>query len=57
MHSLALTKRALNHAWRASLDEQLALEADLEAAAGRTADHREGLAAFLAKRAAKFTGA
>ncbi|MBP7744537.1 MAG: enoyl-CoA hydratase/isomerase family protein [Phycisphaerae bacterium] len=54
--ALALTKRALNHACTATLDEQLEYEAYLQATAGRTADHREGVAAFLDKRAPRFTG-
>ena len=39
-----------------SLEETLALEARLQAVAGRTADHREAVAAFLEKRPAEFTG-
>ncbi|MEW6251479.1 MAG: enoyl-CoA hydratase-related protein [Planctomycetota bacterium] len=54
--SLALTKRALRYGWLATLEQQLEYEAHLEATAGRTGDHREGLAAFLERRAAKFTG-
>lgn len=54
--ALALTKRALHHAWTATLEEQLEYEAYLQATAGRTADHREGVAAFLEKRPPHFTG-
>lgn len=39
-----------------SLEETLALEARLQAVAGRTADHREAVDAFLAKRPPVFTG-
>ncbi len=39
-----------------SLEETLALEARLQAVAGRTADHREAVDAFLAKRPPEFTG-
>jgi 2-(1,2-epoxy-1,2-dihydrophenyl)acetyl-CoA isomerase len=39
-----------------SFEEMLALERQLQRDAGRTADHREGVKAFLAKRPAKFTG-
>ena len=38
-------------------DEMLALERRQQRAAGRTADHREGVAAFLEKRPADFIGA
>lgn len=39
-----------------SLEDTLALEARLQVVAGRTADHREAVAAFLEKRPAEFTG-
>lgn len=39
-----------------SLEQTLDLEARLQAVAGRTADHREAVEAFLAKRPAVFTG-
>ncbi len=48
--ALGLTKRALAHAWTATLDQQLEYEAFLQQTAGRTADHQEALAAFLEKR-------
>lgn len=54
--ALGLTKRALYRAWTASLDDQLEYEAFLQQTAGRTADHREGVAAFFEKRPPKFTG-
>lgn len=53
--------RLLKQALRASpgngLEAQLALEARLQGEAGATADFREGVAAFLEKRPARFTGA
>jgi 2-(1,2-epoxy-1,2-dihydrophenyl)acetyl-CoA isomerase len=39
-----------------SLEETLALEGRLQAEVGQTADHREAVEAFLAKRAPQFTG-
>ena len=54
--AIGLTKRALNKAWTMTLDEQLEYEAFLQHTAGNTADHREGVAAFVEKRKAKFVG-
>jgi 2-(1,2-epoxy-1,2-dihydrophenyl)acetyl-CoA isomerase len=53
---LGLIKRALNASLANDLDRQLDLERDLQREAGRTADYREGVAAFLAKRPAQFRG-
>jgi len=53
---LGLTKRLLNATWANNLEAQLELEAECQGAAGRSADHAEGVAAFLAKRKPVFTG-
>jgi len=54
---IGMTKRLLDSAVDASLEEQLEREAQLQAAATRTDDFREGVAAFLEKRPPKFSGA
>lgn len=54
--AIGLTKRAMNRAWSAELDDQLDYEAMLQTTAGQTRDHREGIAAFLEKRKPNFTG-
>ena len=53
---IGMTKRLFDHAAQATLDEQLALEAELQSAATKTEDFREGVAAFLEKREPRFTG-
>ncbi|HSD82278.1 MAG TPA: enoyl-CoA hydratase-related protein, partial [Anaerolineae bacterium] len=53
---LGLTKRAMNYALDASLEEALDYEAHLQEIAGRTSDHHEGVQAFLEKRQPKFIG-
>ncbi|MCP8351108.1 2-(1,2-epoxy-1,2-dihydrophenyl)acetyl-CoA isomerase [Pseudomonas sp. FBF18] len=53
---LALIKRGLNASLGNSLDQQLDLERDLQRLAGRSEDYREGVAAFMAKRAPVFKG-
>ncbi len=54
--ALALAKRALSRSLEVGLAEALDYEAYLQDIAGRTADHAEGVAAFLEKRPARFTG-
>lgn len=55
-HAYASMKRALAFGAGNSLPDSLALEAELQNAAGATSDHREAVSAFLAKRPPHFTG-
>ena len=54
--ALGLTKRGFNESFGNDLDAQLDVEEALQGMAGRTSDFREGVAAFLEKRKANFTG-
>jgi 2-(1,2-epoxy-1,2-dihydrophenyl)acetyl-CoA isomerase len=53
---IGMTKRLFDHADNATLEEQLELEAQLQAVATKTDDFREGVAAFLEKRSPEFRG-
>ncbi|HEV7990547.1 MAG TPA: 2-(1,2-epoxy-1,2-dihydrophenyl)acetyl-CoA isomerase PaaG [Gemmatimonadaceae bacterium] len=54
--ALGLIKRGFNASAANSLEEQLALEVELQREAGRTADYAEGVAAFVEKRPAAYRG-
>ena len=53
---LAYTKQALNKSMGNTLEQQLSTEDELQQKAALTKDFKEGVAAFLEKRKAKFTG-
>ena len=53
---LALTKEAFNRGFEQGMESQLDVERELQAAASRTEDYREGVAAFLEKRQPNFRG-
>ena len=54
--SYAGTKRELNHWVYARMAEHLAVEASIQGELGKSKDFAEGVAAFLEKRPARFTG-
>ena len=53
---LGLTKKAMNSSLNNSLEEQLAVEENLQTEAGETHDFKEGCTAFLEKRRPEFIG-
>ncbi|WP_295991804.1 2-(1,2-epoxy-1,2-dihydrophenyl)acetyl-CoA isomerase PaaG [Rugamonas sp.] len=53
---LAFTKQVLHASTSNTLQQQLTLECGMMSELGRSDDYREGVAAFLAKRAPQFTG-
>jgi len=53
--AFAAGKKAFNHAVLPNLEEALTYEGILQEVAGKTAEHHEGVAAFLGKRKPKYT--
>jgi len=54
--AIGMTKRLIDHAVNATLEQQLEREAELQTAATQTGDFKEGVAAFLEKRPPMFRG-
>ena len=54
--ALGLTKRLLNQTMTNSLQQQLALESDLQIEASSSYDYNEGVTAFVEKRKPEFKG-
>jgi 2-(1,2-epoxy-1,2-dihydrophenyl)acetyl-CoA isomerase len=54
--AIGLIKHAINVSGHHSLEQQLAVEAELQATAAETEDYQEGRAAFLEKRKPRFFG-
>jgi len=54
--AIGMTKRLFDHAAESTLEDQLEFEAQLQSAATKTSDFREGVTAFLEKRKPEFSG-
>jgi len=55
-HAIALTKQLLNQSMNNNLDQQLAMESELQIQAAESHDYNEGVKAFIEKRAPEFKG-
>jgi 2-(1,2-epoxy-1,2-dihydrophenyl)acetyl-CoA isomerase len=53
---LGLTKKGFNEGFSNDINQQMKLEAELQAEAGKTFDYNEGVQAFLEKRSPEFRG-
>lgn len=54
--AIGLTKRLLNQSMNNNLEQQLALESDLQIEASSSNDYNEGVTAFIEKRTPEFNG-
>jgi 2-(1,2-epoxy-1,2-dihydrophenyl)acetyl-CoA isomerase len=54
--AIGLIKKMLNRSFQSDLDQMLDYEALCQGIAGRSEDHKEGVAAFNDKRPPAFTG-
>jgi 2-(1,2-epoxy-1,2-dihydrophenyl)acetyl-CoA isomerase len=54
--AIGLTKRLLNQSMTNNLEQQLALESDLQIEASSSNDYKEGVTAFVEKRKPEFNG-
>jgi 2-(1,2-epoxy-1,2-dihydrophenyl)acetyl-CoA isomerase len=54
--AIGIIKKMLNRSFHSDLDQMLDYEALCQGIAGRSEDHKEGVAAFNAKRSPLFTG-
>lgn len=54
--AIGLTKRLLNQSMTNNLEQQLALESDLQIEASSSNDYKEGVTAFVEKRKPEFKG-
>jgi 2-(1,2-epoxy-1,2-dihydrophenyl)acetyl-CoA isomerase len=55
IHAMGLAKRNFNKSILSNLEQVLDYEAHNQEIAGKSAEHREGLQAFIEKRTARFS--